>query len=67
MDVTGSGRQKYYVGDPAPLYDFTGDANDGCGELIVTITIRADGGLDVDPPAGPGCGSPPATASVAAY
>jgi hypothetical protein len=53
MDVTGAGRQKYYVGDPAPLYDFTGDANDGRGELIVTITIRADGGLDVDPPAGP--------------
>ncbi len=53
MDVTGLGRQKYYVGDPAPLYDFTGDANDGRGDLIATITIRADGGLDVDPPDGP--------------
>lgn len=52
MDVTGLGRQRYYVGDPAPLYDF-GDANGGRGDLIVTITIRADGGLDVDPPAGP--------------
>ncbi|MGP3961203.1 hypothetical protein ACTWPT_34910 [Nonomuraea sp. 3N208] len=53
MDVTGHGRLRYRVGDPAPLYDFSGDANDGRGELVVTITIREDGGLDVDPPGGP--------------
>lgn len=53
MDVTGLGRLKYYVGDPAPLYDFVGDANDGRGNLVVTITIREDGGLDIDPPDGP--------------
>jgi hypothetical protein len=53
MDVTGLGRLKYYVGDPAPLYDFVGDANGGRGDLVVTITIRADGGLDIAPPDGP--------------
>lgn len=54
MDVTGIGRLKYYVGDPAPVYDFVGDANDGRGELVVTFTIREDGGLDITPPEGPG-------------
>jgi hypothetical protein len=49
MDVTGLGRLRYYVGDPAPVYDFVGDANDGRGNLVVTFTIRADGGLDVAP------------------
>jgi hypothetical protein len=53
MDVTGMGRLKYYAGDPAPLYDFVGDANGGRGNLTVTLTIREDGGLDVAPPAGP--------------
>jgi hypothetical protein len=53
MDVTGMGRLKYYVGDPAPIYDFIGDANNGRGNLVVTITIREDGGLDIAPPEGP--------------
>jgi hypothetical protein len=53
MDVTGLGRLKYYVGDPAPIYDFVGGANGGRGELVVTVTIRADGGLDIAPPNGP--------------
>lgn len=54
MDVTGLGRLKHYVGDPAPVYDFVGDANDGRGDLVVTFTIREDGGLDIDPADGPG-------------
>jgi hypothetical protein len=54
MDVTGLGRLKYYVGDPAPIYDFVGDANGGRGELVGTFTIREDGGLDITPPGGPG-------------
>lgn len=54
MDVTGLGRLKYYVGDPAPVYDFVGDANGGRGDLVGTFTIREDGGLDIDPPDGPG-------------
>jgi len=54
MDVTGLGRLKYYVGDPAPVYDFVGDANGGRGGLVGTFTIRADGGLDIAPPDGPG-------------
>lgn len=46
MDVQGlPPRQKYYVGDPAPIYDAQ-------GTLIVTLTIRADGGLDITPPGG---------------
>jgi hypothetical protein len=53
MDVTGLGRFKYYVGDPAPVYDFVGDANGGRGELVVTFTIREDGGLDIAVPDGP--------------
>ncbi|MFL6119632.1 hypothetical protein [Actinophytocola sp.] len=52
MDVTGLGRLKYHVGDPAPIYDFIGDANDGRGNLVVTITIREDGGLDFQTPQG---------------
>lgn len=52
MDVTGMGRLKYYVGDPAPIYDFIGDANNGRGNLVVTMTIRADGGLDFATPEG---------------
>lgn len=46
QDVTGKPRAKYYAGDPAPIYD-------GSGKLVVTTTIRADGGLDIDPPNGP--------------
>jgi hypothetical protein len=47
QDVQGSPpRGKYYVGDPAPTYD-------GAGNLVVTLTIRADGGLDIDPANGP--------------
>jgi hypothetical protein len=54
MDVTGLGRFKHYVGDPAPVYDFVGDANGGRGEHVVTFTIREDGGLDIAPAQGPG-------------
>lgn len=46
MDVTGQGRLKFYVGDPAELFDFAGN-------LVATMTIRADGGLDLEPPDGP--------------
>lgn len=52
MDVTGLGRLKYYVGDPAPIYDFIGDANNGRGNLVMTMTIREDGGLDFTTPEG---------------
>jgi hypothetical protein len=53
MDVTGMGRLRHYVGDPAAIYDFESDANDGRGDLVATITIREDGGLDIAPPSGP--------------
>ena len=53
MDVTGLGRLRHYVGDPARLYDFAGDVNDGRGELVATMTIREDGGIDIAPPEGP--------------
>jgi len=46
MDIQGQGRSKFYVGDPAQIHDAEGN-------LVVTLTIRADGGLDIDPPAGP--------------
>jgi hypothetical protein len=46
MDIQGQGRSKFYAGDPARIHDAEGN-------LIVTLTIRADGGLDIDPPAGP--------------
>src|SRR5690606_38816898 len=47
------GRLKYYVGDPAPVYDFIGDANGGRGNLVLTFTLREDGGIDIAPPDGP--------------
>lgn len=53
MDVTGLGRLQYYVGDPAPVYDFIGDANGGRGNLVLTFTLREDGGIDIAPPDGP--------------
>ncbi|MEU4425030.1 hypothetical protein AB0F81_30790 [Actinoplanes sp. NPDC024001] len=53
MDVTGLGRLKHYVGDPALIYDFATDANGGRGDLVATLTIRADGGVDIAPPTGP--------------
>ncbi|MEN3608066.1 hypothetical protein AAH979_00815 [Plantactinospora sp. ZYX-F-223] len=46
MDIQGQGRSRFYAGDPAQIHDL--DNN-----LVVTLTIRADGGLDIDPPAGP--------------
>lgn len=46
MDVQGAGRTRYYAGDPAPIRDAE-------GAVVVTLTIRPDGGLDIDPPAGP--------------
>lgn len=49
QDVTGQGRTEYRVGDPAPMYDFDGDP----GNLVLTQTIREDGGLDIEPPDGP--------------
>ncbi|WP_114560756.1 hypothetical protein [Desertihabitans aurantiacus] len=53
MDVTGLGRLRHYVGDPAAIYDFQGGANGGRGELVATMTIREDGGIDIAPPSGP--------------
>jgi hypothetical protein len=53
MDVTGMGRLKHYVGDPAAIYDFESEANGGRGDLVATMTIREDGGLDIAPPSGP--------------
>jgi hypothetical protein len=46
MDVQGEGRSRYYAGDPAPI-------EDAQGNLVVTLTIRTDGGLDIEPPGGP--------------
>ena len=46
MDVKGEGRSRFYAGDPAPI-------EDADGNLVVTLTIRADGGLDIEPPNGP--------------
>ncbi|WP_157239878.1 hypothetical protein [Catenuloplanes japonicus] len=45
MDVQGRGRTAFYAGDPAQI-------KDPAGALIVTMTIRADGGLDVAGPNG---------------
>jgi hypothetical protein len=45
MDVTGQGRQRLRAGDAGRILDPD-------GALVVTVTIRADGGLDVAPPAG---------------
>ncbi|NYE75253.1 hypothetical protein [Microlunatus parietis] len=45
MDVSGQGRLRYYVGDPAPMYDFAGN-------LVATTVIREDGGLDIINPEG---------------
>jgi hypothetical protein len=53
MDVTGLGRLRHYVGDPAFIYDFETEANGGRGDLVATMTIREDGGIDIAPPAGP--------------
>lgn len=46
MDVQGEGRSRFYAGDPAPIEDAEGN-------LVVTLTIRADGGLDIQAPDGP--------------
>jgi hypothetical protein len=46
MDVQGEGRGRFYAGDPAPI-------EDAQGNLIVTLTIRADGGLDIEARNGP--------------
>ncbi|GAB3435390.1 hypothetical protein [Actinophytocola sediminis] len=46
MDVKGEGRSRFYAGDPAPI-------EDAQGNLVVTLTIRADGGLDIQAPGGP--------------
>ena len=53
MDVVGEGRKKFYVGDPAPIHDAE-------GQLVVTLTIRADGGLDIAVPNGATYGVLPA-------
>ncbi|MDP9792250.1 hypothetical protein J2S43_000762 [Catenuloplanes nepalensis] len=45
MDVQGRGRGRFYVGDPAEI-------RDPAGALIITMTIRADGGLDLRGPDG---------------
>ncbi|MEV7625714.1 hypothetical protein [Actinoplanes sp. NPDC089786] len=46
QDVQGGGRTPYRVDQPAPIYDAE-------GALVITTTIRAGGGLDLDPPNGP--------------
>ena len=46
QDVQGGGRTPYRVDQPAPILDAEGN-------LVVTTTIRANGGLDIDPPNGP--------------
>lgn len=46
QDVTGQGRSRYFVNEPAPI-------SDGTGTHVLTTVIRADGGLDVLPPNGP--------------
>ena len=46
QDVQGSGRTPYRAGQPAPIRDAT-------GTVVLTTTIRHDGGLDLEPPAGP--------------
>lgn len=46
LDIDGVGVVKYHAGEPAAL-------KDAQGTTVVTLTIRADGGLDVDPPGGP--------------
>jgi hypothetical protein len=43
--VTGQGRTRYRVDNPAPVFD-------GSGGLVLTTTIRAHGGLDIDTPEG---------------
>jgi hypothetical protein len=45
QDVTGQGRSQYRVDNPAPIHD-------GQSGLVITTTIRANGGLDVDTPEG---------------
>lgn len=59
MDIQGQGRSRFYVGDPAQIHDL--DNN-----LVVTLTIRADGGLDIDPPPASATRSPRWTATSAA-
>jgi len=46
MDVTGQGRQRLRAGDPGEMFDFDGN-------LMLTTTIREDGGLDIDVPGQP--------------
>jgi hypothetical protein len=46
MDVDGAGRTTYHTGEPAQIKDKE-------GLVVVTLTIRADGGLDIAPPTGP--------------
>lgn len=45
QDTTGQPRGQYRIDNPAPIYD-------GQGGLVITTTIRANGGLDVDTPEG---------------
>jgi hypothetical protein len=45
QDRQGEGRTRYRLDDPAPIFDAE-------GALVVTTTIRAHGGLDVDTPDG---------------
>jgi hypothetical protein len=46
MDVTGKGRSRFYAGDPAVI-------RRPDDSPVVTLTIRYDGGLDIEPPGGP--------------
>lgn len=46
MDVDGAGRTTYPPGEPAAIKDKK-------GVVVVTLTVRTDGGLDITPPSGP--------------
>lgn len=54
MDVTGQGRTALRAGEPGPMYD---DEDN----LVLTTTIREDGGLDIDAPDGPSYAIVPGT------
>jgi hypothetical protein len=58
MDVDGAGRTTYHTGEPAQIKDKE-------GLVVVTLTIRADGGLDITPPAGPTYSLAPASGGTA--
>lgn len=46
MDIQGQGRSTFATGAPARIHD-------AAGNLVVTLTIRPGGGLDIQAPGGP--------------